>query len=146
MINDSNRRYWIATATGVSLALLLADDIMVGVALPTIRDDLGISQLTAQWIVNAYALVFVVIDGKGTQSHAHPLLTPPLHASVRAPGFCHSTAKTFGLLFSPTAHHKRAVWLMMLVKQALSSLLSSSPALSSSSPLVLSSPLVTPPS
>ena len=32
-ITDANRRWWIATATGVSLALLLGDDIMVGVAL-----------------------------------------------------------------------------------------------------------------
>ncbi len=64
-ITDANRRWWIATATGVSLALLLGDDIMVGVALPTIRDDLELSQLTAQWVVNAYALALTVFVAAG---------------------------------------------------------------------------------
>ena len=64
-ITDANRRWWIASGTGVSLALLLGDDIMVGVALPTIRDDLGLSQLTAQWVVNAYALTLTIFVAAG---------------------------------------------------------------------------------
>ena len=66
-ISDTNRRWWIAAATGISLGVVINDEIMVGIALPTIRDDLGLSQLTAQWIVNAYALaltVFVAAAGR----------------------------------------------------------------------------------
>ena len=56
LITDSNRKWWILVAAGSSLAIVLLDEIFIGVALPTIRDELGLSQLTAQWVVNAYVL------------------------------------------------------------------------------------------
>jgi EmrB/QacA subfamily drug resistance transporter len=66
-IDDANRRWWILAATGGSLGIVLLDETMVGVALPTIRDELGLSQLLAQWVVNAYVLaltVFVAAAGR----------------------------------------------------------------------------------
>ena len=60
-INESNRRWWILAAAGGSLAIFLLDEILVGVALPTIRDDLGTSQLVAQWAVNAFVLAFTAV-------------------------------------------------------------------------------------
>ena len=50
---------------GGVLGLILLDETVVGVALPTIREDLGMSQVTAHWVVNAYLLVFagLVIAG-----------------------------------------------------------------------------------
>ncbi len=57
-IDDSNRKWWIVDAAGGSLAIFLLDEILVGVSLPTIRDELGTSQLVAQWVVNASVLAF----------------------------------------------------------------------------------------
>jgi EmrB/QacA subfamily drug resistance transporter len=59
-IDDSNRRWWILAATGGSLAIVALDEVLVGVALPTIRDELGMSQLLSQWVVGAYVLALTV--------------------------------------------------------------------------------------
>lgn len=45
---------------GSALGLVLLDEVLVGVALPTIRDELGLSQVLAQWVVNAYVLALTV--------------------------------------------------------------------------------------
>jgi MFS family permease len=57
-INDNNRKWWILAAMGGVIGLILLDETVVGVALPTIRTDLGMSQVAAHWVVNAYLLVF----------------------------------------------------------------------------------------
>ena len=38
---------------------------MVGVALPTIRRDLGMSQVTSHWVINAYLLIFTSLTAAG---------------------------------------------------------------------------------
>ena len=58
-ITDTNRKWWILAATGGSLALVLLDE-GVFLALPTIRDELGLSEVLTQWIVNAYVLALTV--------------------------------------------------------------------------------------
>ena len=47
------------------MAIFLIDEIVVGIALPTIRDDLETSQLVAQWVVNAYVLAFTALVAAG---------------------------------------------------------------------------------
>jgi EmrB/QacA subfamily drug resistance transporter len=66
-IDDDRRKWWVLAAMGGVLGLIMLDETVVGVALPTIRDALGMSQSTAHWVVNAYLLVFaglVVAGGK----------------------------------------------------------------------------------
>ena len=66
-IDDSRRKWWVLAAMGGVLGLILLDETVVGVALPTIREDLQMSQITAHWVVNVYLLVFaglVVAGGK----------------------------------------------------------------------------------
>ena len=58
LINDANRKWWILAAMGSSLGLMVLDETIVGVALPTLGRDLGLSQTAAHWVVNAYLLVF----------------------------------------------------------------------------------------
>ena len=58
-ITDANRKWWILAATGGSLALVLLDEGLF-LALPTIRDDLGLSEVVTQWVVNAYVLTLTV--------------------------------------------------------------------------------------
>ncbi|MDX1574848.1 MAG: MFS transporter [Kiloniellales bacterium] len=38
--------------------LIMLDETVVGVALPTMRRDLGLSELTSHWVINAYMLLF----------------------------------------------------------------------------------------
>ncbi len=52
-------------ATGTSLGVVILDEVMVGIALPTIRDELGLSQLGAQWVLNSYALALTVFVAAG---------------------------------------------------------------------------------
>ena len=58
LINDKNRKWWILAAMGGILGLILLDETVVGVALPTIRRDLGLSLVNGHWVINAYLLVF----------------------------------------------------------------------------------------
>jgi len=57
-IDDGNRRWWILAAMSGVLGLVVLDETVVGVALPSIRTELGMSQVAAHWAVNAYLLTF----------------------------------------------------------------------------------------
>ena len=56
---DGDRRRWIALyvlCTG--MLMIVVDATIVNVALPTIKDDLGFSQSSLAWVVNAYLIAF----------------------------------------------------------------------------------------
>ena len=55
-IRESHRKWWILGAMGGVLGLIVLDETVVGVALPTLRHDLGLSETSAHWIINAYLL------------------------------------------------------------------------------------------
>jgi MFS family permease len=66
-ITDDNRRWWILAAASAGVAMAMLDEAVVAVALETIREDLGMSELLSHSIVNAYLLsltVFVVGGGR----------------------------------------------------------------------------------
>jgi EmrB/QacA subfamily drug resistance transporter len=52
------RRWHALALVCVAFFMVVLDVAIVNVALPTIKDDLGISQSTLQWIVTAYSLSF----------------------------------------------------------------------------------------
>ncbi|MCP4330752.1 MAG: MFS transporter [Alphaproteobacteria bacterium] len=57
-IDDRHAKWWILAAMGGVIGLILLDETVVGVALPTMRGDLGMSLVVAHWVVNSYLLVF----------------------------------------------------------------------------------------
>ena len=59
-INDENRKWWILIAMGAVAGLIMLDETVVGIALPTLRRDLGMSEIASHWVVSAYFLVFTV--------------------------------------------------------------------------------------
>jgi len=64
-ITADNRKWWIlATMTG-SLAMVLIDQTVVSVALPTIQRDLDLSPTELQWVVNAYLLALAAFVATG---------------------------------------------------------------------------------
>ncbi len=64
-MTEANRKWWVLAATGGSLGIVLLDETVVGVALPTLRDELGMSQLASHWIVNAYLLALAALVAAG---------------------------------------------------------------------------------
>src|SRR3954454_15758420 len=56
-----NRKWWTLAAVAVGLFMIMLDNTVVNVALPSIREDLGISISELEWVVNAYALTFGVL-------------------------------------------------------------------------------------
>jgi len=71
---ESKRRWWVLAAMSGVLGLVVLDETVVGVALPTMRHDLGMSQVAAHWAVNAYLLTFtcfVAIGGRLGDDFGH---------------------------------------------------------------------------
>jgi len=56
-----NRKWWTLGAVSVGLFMIMLDNTVVNVALPSIRKDLRISISELEWVVNAYALTFGVL-------------------------------------------------------------------------------------
>jgi EmrB/QacA subfamily drug resistance transporter len=56
-----NRKWWTLAAVSFGLFMIMLDNTVVNVALPSIRTDLGISTSELEWVVNAYALTFGVL-------------------------------------------------------------------------------------
>ena len=56
---DGERRRWIALyVLCVGMLMIILDQTIVNVALPSIKDDLGFSQSNLAWVVNAYLIPF----------------------------------------------------------------------------------------
>jgi EmrB/QacA subfamily drug resistance transporter len=60
LITEANRRWWALGALGVALFMIMLDNTVVSLALPTIQKDLDASLTQLEWVVNAYTLVFAV--------------------------------------------------------------------------------------
>jgi EmrB/QacA subfamily drug resistance transporter len=56
-----NRKWWTLAAVAVGLFMIMLDNTVVNVALPSIRQDLHIGISELEWVVNAYALTFGVL-------------------------------------------------------------------------------------
>ena len=58
---DENRKWWTLGALAFALFMIMLDNTVVNVALPSIQRDLGIGLSELEWTVNAYALTFAVL-------------------------------------------------------------------------------------
>lgn len=58
---EENRKWWTLGAVAFALFMIMLDNTVVNVALPSIQRDLGIGLSELQWTVNAYALTFAVL-------------------------------------------------------------------------------------
>ena len=67
LINGQNRKWVILVAASFAFGLIMLDETVVAVALPTIRRDLSMSLVLSHWVINSYLLViagFVAVGGK----------------------------------------------------------------------------------
>src|SRR4051794_11164491 len=61
LITDDNRRWWTLAAMCFALFMIMLDNTVVNVALPSIQRDLHASIGGLEWTVNAYTLTFAVL-------------------------------------------------------------------------------------
>src|SRR2546428_9412111 len=60
-MRDANRRWWTLGAMCFALFMVMLDNTVVNVALPSIQRDLHASISGLEWTVNAYTLSFAVL-------------------------------------------------------------------------------------
>jgi EmrB/QacA subfamily drug resistance transporter len=60
-MNDGNRRWWALGAMCFALFMIMLDNTVVNVALPSIQRGLHASTSSLEWTVNAYTLSFAVL-------------------------------------------------------------------------------------
>ncbi len=61
ILAEENRKWWTLAAVAFALFMIMLDNTVVNVALPSIRRDLGISLSSLEWVVSGYALSFAVL-------------------------------------------------------------------------------------
>ncbi|MEM9631507.1 MAG: MFS transporter [Pseudomonadota bacterium] len=67
MVAENQRQWWLLGAMSGVLGLIVLDETIVAVSLPSITQELGLSNSAAHWVVNAYLLSFtcaVAIAGR----------------------------------------------------------------------------------
>jgi EmrB/QacA subfamily drug resistance transporter len=65
LITDENRKWWTLGAMCFALFMIMLDNTVVNVALPSIQQDLGASISGLEWTVSGYTLSFAVLLATG---------------------------------------------------------------------------------
>ncbi len=60
-MTESRRRGWTLAIVSIGLFMVVLDNLVVNVALPSIHRDLGASIQSLEWTVNAYVLAYAVL-------------------------------------------------------------------------------------
>src|SRR5215471_16113604 len=58
LVTPANRRWWTLGAVSFGLFMIMLDNTIVNVALPSIQRSLGLSLSELEWVVTGYALTF----------------------------------------------------------------------------------------
>jgi EmrB/QacA subfamily drug resistance transporter len=65
LITEDNRKWWTLGAMCFALFMIMLDNTVVNVALPSIQQDLGASISGLEWTINGYTLSFAVLLATG---------------------------------------------------------------------------------
>ncbi len=60
-LDEEHRKWWTLVAVAFGLFMIMLDNTVVNVALPSIQRDLKVSVSSLEWVVNAYFLTFAVL-------------------------------------------------------------------------------------
>jgi EmrB/QacA subfamily drug resistance transporter len=74
---EETRKWWTLAAVAFGLFMIMLDNTVVNVALPSIQRDLGADLSELQWIVTGYALTFaalMLIGGKAADAYGRRLV------------------------------------------------------------------------
>ncbi len=61
ILDSEHRKWWTLGAVSFALFMIMLDNTVVNVALPSIQQGLGAGLSQLQWVVNGYALTFAVL-------------------------------------------------------------------------------------
>ena len=61
-VNEGNAKWWTLGAACFGLFMAILDNLVVNIAMPTIRDELDATTTQLQWIVSAYTIVFASLQ------------------------------------------------------------------------------------
>ena len=67
LINDQNRKWIILAMASLGFGLIMLDETVVAVSLPTMQHDLSMNVIQSHWVINSYLLViagFIAVGGK----------------------------------------------------------------------------------
>ncbi len=65
LITDENAKWWTLAAMCFALFMIMLDNTVMNVALPSIQKDLGASISSLEWVINGYSLSFAVLLATG---------------------------------------------------------------------------------
>lgn len=65
LITEDNARWWTLAAMCFALFMIMLDNTVINVALPSIQSDLGASISALEWTINGYTLSFAVFLATG---------------------------------------------------------------------------------
>jgi EmrB/QacA subfamily drug resistance transporter len=77
LVTEENKKWWTLAAVSFGLFMIMLDNTVVNVALPSIQRDLGMKLSELEWIVSGYALTFaalMLIGGKLADAYGRRLL------------------------------------------------------------------------
>jgi EmrB/QacA subfamily drug resistance transporter len=60
-LDEEHRKWWTLVAVAFGLFMIMLDNTVVNVGLPSIQRDLKVSVSSLEWVVNAYFLTFAVL-------------------------------------------------------------------------------------
>jgi EmrB/QacA subfamily drug resistance transporter len=60
-LDEEHRKWWTLVGVSFGLFMIMLDNTVVNVALPSIQRDLKVSVASLEWVVNAYFLTFAVL-------------------------------------------------------------------------------------
>jgi EmrB/QacA subfamily drug resistance transporter len=77
LVTEQNKKWWTLVAVSVGLFMIMLDNTIVNVALPSIERDLHMQLSELEWIVSGYALTFaalMLIGGKLADAYGRRLV------------------------------------------------------------------------
>ena len=100
LVTEENKKWWTLAAVSFGLFMIMLDNTVVNVALPSIQRDLGVGLSELEWIVSGYALTLRGADAD--RREARRRVRPPpalrhrhrrLHRSRRSPAASRRAAR-----------------------------------------------------
>jgi EmrB/QacA subfamily drug resistance transporter len=77
LVTEENKKWWTLAAVSFGLFMIMLDNTVVNVALPSIQRDLGVGLSELEWIVSGYALTFaalMLVGGKLADAYGRRLI------------------------------------------------------------------------
>src|SRR4051794_41764878 len=87
LITEANAKWWTLGAMCFALFMIMLDNTVVNVALPSIERDLGSSISALEWTVSGYTLAFAVtlVTGGGPRGNFRPPRAVPFGGGLVPP-------------------------------------------------------------